>query len=187
MTSDSIPNHAVEQWRDIPGYETIYQVSNHARIKRLAGSEKCNRDRLIKSYLATNGYYFVRLCVKSVKSNRSLHSLVALAFLEKPSDKNEINHKDGDKSNNHPDNLEYMTRSENNTHAYRVLGRAPVRSGGARGEANHTAKLTSIQVIEIRKRYAEGEKNGVLASEFKVSPSRITRIVQRKQWKHLEG
>lgn len=54
----------MEIWKDIKGYEGIYQVSNEGRVKRLAGSPKCKKDRILKNSTTSNGYLFVSLCNK---------------------------------------------------------------------------------------------------------------------------
>lgn len=186
MTSDSILDFPEEQWLDVLNYENIYKVSNYGRVKRLAGTPRCVKERLLKQTIGTDGYFHVTLCKNSAPVNKLVHDLVTRAFLGERPIGYEVNHIDGIRLLNVVNNLEYVTRSQNGIHAYRVLGRVIVRNGGAKGEKNHNARLTSCQVIEIRKRYADGEKNGALAKEFDISPSRITRIVQRKQWKHLE-
>ena len=88
----------------------------------------------------------------------------------------QVNHIDGDKTNNCLDNLEWVTCSENIRHAMKA---------GLRAEINGAAKLTSKEVIEIYKRAHMGEKNVDLAEEFHVHPDTIGKIRNKKIWKDL--
>jgi hypothetical protein len=90
----------------------------------------------------------------------------------------EINHKDGEKHNNHPDNLEMVTHKENGRHAARVLKRNC-------GEACSRAKLTEPEVLEIRRLYDEGVPRKRIARMFGVHPSNVTHIGRRRIWKHI--
>ena len=96
----------------------------------------------------------------------------------------EINHKDGNPRNNHPSNLEIVTRSQNCLHAGRilhVLGKKPQR-----GELNSTHKLTMQKVIEIRRLCKERQMTqGRIATLFGVRQSTVNNIYHRKTWSHL--
>jgi hypothetical protein len=102
----------MEEWRDIPGYEGLYQVSNFGRVKSLRKS--C----VLKEQNLPNGYPYAALKVDGVQRNRLIHRLVAAAFIQNPENKQEVNHKDGNKRNNHVENLEWVTRFENIKHAF---------------------------------------------------------------------
>jgi hypothetical protein len=91
----------------------------------------------------------------------------------------QVNHRDGDKHNNRPDNLELVTQSQNGLHATRELGLN-------RGEDHGASKLTRQQVREIRRRYAaNGTTQARLAEEYGVHHTTISWIVNRKTWKHI--
>lgn len=117
-----------EIWRDIVGYEGVYQVSNLGKVKRLKGY-KCRNDRIIRAKITKDGYYETTLTMAGKPKTIRTHRLVAFAFCENPYNKPEVNHKDGNKLNNSADNLEWVTSSENQKHAYK-LGLQKV-SGGA--------------------------------------------------------
>jgi hypothetical protein len=113
----------MEVWKDIKGYEGIYQVSNLGRVKSLArivvkayGAEHRLSERIKKTNLNHLGYEILRLHNGSGKTF-AVHRLVAEAFLNK-TEGLEVNHIDGDKTNNKVSNLEYCTRSQNIQHAY---------------------------------------------------------------------
>lgn len=101
-----------EEWKDIKGFEGWYQVSNEGKVF----SVKSNI--LLNPYIVNNGYCIVTLCKDKRKYRRSVHRLVAQSFMPNPENKPEINHKDGDKTNNCVKNLEWVTREENEKHAW---------------------------------------------------------------------
>ena len=103
-----------EEWRLIEGYNDCFYVSNYGRVKSL---HKKDNHGIKKPSVSTYGYYFVRLSKK--ESLKYVHRLVAKAFIPNPKDKPQVNHKDGNKLNNHINNLEWVTASENQLHAYR--------------------------------------------------------------------
>ena len=107
-------------WKDIEGYEGLYQVSDEGQIRRLLLNGKTNvlknRDGI---------YYTVCLSDKCRKKTVSVHRVVADAFLEKPFGATEVNHKDGNKHNNHVDNLEWVSQRDNFLHAVEQIGKNP--------------------------------------------------------------
>jgi hypothetical protein len=107
----------MEEWRDILGYENIYQVSNFGRIKRLKNSDRCKEDRLLKIKSKNNGYKYVCLSKNGKYKYPHVHRLVAFSFIPLDEKRIYVNHKDMDKSNNRVENLEWCTTEENNKHA----------------------------------------------------------------------
>lgn len=105
--------HTEEIWKDIPGYENRYQVSNLGRIKAC-----WSRAAIIRKQSIVKGYKCVILFTAGRAKNLRVHRLVAQAFIPNPDNKPEVNHIDGDKLNNLASNLEWSTRSENMKHAY---------------------------------------------------------------------
>lgn len=128
-----------------------------------------------------NGYPFVKICTNGTYRLRTVHRLVAEAFLGAcPDGKSEINHKNGVKADPRAANLEWCTRSENEQHAYDVLGhKAP------RGEAQGHAKLTEADVRMVLMRLAAGEFQRVVAADYGVGQGTISRIANRKRWAWL--
>ena len=104
----------MEEWRDIPGYESFYQVSNLGNVRSI----RFNKVRNMKSW-DSHGYRAVELCINNNRYIVGVHQLVALAFIPNPGNKPEVNHKDRNRSNNNVENLEWVTQSENIAHAYR--------------------------------------------------------------------
>lgn len=105
-----------EEWKDIEGYEGDYQVSNFGRVK----SFKRDFNGKILKVRKNNGYGMVDLRNKELKKHFLLvHRLVAKYFLNNIEGKDYVNHKDGNKLNNHVKNLEWCTHSDNMKHAYK--------------------------------------------------------------------
>ena len=120
-----------EVWKDVKGYEGYYQVSNLGNIKSLeriiensgtrTGYYKV-KERILKPRENTNrnGYYELSLRKDGKEKRFKVHRLVACAFIENPYNKPEVNHIDGNKSNNCVSNLEWTTSKENKEHAWNI-------------------------------------------------------------------
>lgn len=118
-----------EIWKPILGFEN-YEVSNMGRIRHQWYQYKKNL--VTPHFNSYTGYYEVRVFFNGKNKALRVHRVVAHAFCDRYSEeRNQVNHKDGDKMNNRADNLEWCTVSENNTHAYRVIGRKKVRRNKA--------------------------------------------------------
>lgn len=169
-----------EIWKDIPGeYNGLYQVSDKGRIRRVAPNNGTHIGRILTPTVVPvgKGYHTVTLSKNSTSARVYVHRLVARAFHGLPPRKHEINHKNGDPSDNRPDNLEWVTHQENIIHAFEILGRKP--SYGNR-------KLTDADVKMIRQKYATGGiTQQELGNEFGVSNTTISQIVRRQTWKHV--
>lgn len=117
-----------EIWKDILGYEGLYQVSNFGRIKNLERKVRCKgnnlkivKERIRKPQVKKNGYHIATLCDgKGGTKTFSVHQLVAIAFIPNFTKGTELNHIDGNPSNNCLDNLELSNPSHNQFHAWRL-------------------------------------------------------------------
>lgn len=112
-----------EIWKDVKGFEGLYQVSNLGRIKSYAHKVKCRGGfRVQPSKILTNcfdgNYYHVTLFKTNKRKLLLVHRIVAMAFLDNHENKRTVNHIDGNKQNNKVDNLEWATYSENIKHAF---------------------------------------------------------------------
>jgi len=167
----------MEIWKDVIGYEGIYQVSNTGRVKSFCRDKN---GRILKPGKTSGGYLTVGLYLDGKGKTIQVHRLVLEAHIgPAPSPKHEGNHKNGDKTDNGVENLEWVTPSENNKHALQ-------HGLKARGETHHNAKLTRRKVIEIRRLYATGEYSlAELGEMFGVHLTTISRIVNRETWKHV--
>lgn len=171
-----------EIWKDIEGYEGLYQVSNLGRVKSLDRIDCRGQHRepkFMKARPTKQGYLRVGLWKNGKVKTVSIHRLVAEAFISKNFT---VNHKDGNKSNNTVDNLEWMTQKENNIHAYETGLKS-------QGEQWFNSKFSKEQVIEIRKNYipfSEEYGKNALAKKYNVAPSTIYNIVTKKTYKNVE-
>ena len=102
-----------EIWKDVPGYEGLYQVSSIGRVKSL----RFNKTKIMSQW-SHNGYRMVEFCINNERNYFGVHQLVAMAFIPNPENKPQVNHKDRNRSNNNVENLEWVTASENVAHAY---------------------------------------------------------------------
>ena len=107
----------IEIWKDIIGYEGIYQVSNLGNVKSFHNS-KINNGFVLKPSKSKKGYLIVYLSKNSIMKSIKIHRLVAIAFIENKSNKPQVNHINGNKTDNNVNNLEWVTNSENMLHAY---------------------------------------------------------------------
>ena len=103
----------IEEWIDIPGYKGLYQVSSLGRVKSLPKYHS-KRERILKGEMDKDGYIKVVLCPNSYKrEKRFVHRIVAMAFIENGNNGYEVDHIDGNPSNNCIDNLRWVTHKTN--------------------------------------------------------------------------
>jgi hypothetical protein len=111
------------------------------------------------------------------RKTKKIHRFVAKAFLPNPSCFTEVNHIDGNKTNNHVGNLEWVTKIQNEAHAYKVLGKGV-------GSKKPNSKLTEEKVIQIRSQ-KDFKTQKQLSIEFGVSESTVFHILKGTVWKHI--
>lgn len=189
--ADQANNIDSEEWRDIPGFEGLYQISSHGRARscdRITFSrnrwKECQftwRGREIFGRLDKNGYRKLTLCKDGKVSRMFAHRAVALAFIGAPAyGKDQVAHWDGDKLNNRPENLRWASAAEN--------AQDKVRHGltsNQFGERHSNNKLTTEQVIEIINEPKFRGVNRVLAKKFGVREQAIGKIRRGERWPHL--
>lgn len=180
-----------EIWKPIEGYEDLYEVSNFGRVKSKAhvvvsknGRHMPFKEKILSPKITNYGYCSVVLQGKSGRDYRSVHRLVASAFIEntQPDVRDQVNHIDGNTNNNFVENLEWCSQSENMKHAYRVGLELPRAN-----EDGTLAKLTNEQARVIRERYVNGEKQKDLAKEYGVGPQSISHVVRNVSFKDAGG
>jgi hypothetical protein len=178
-----------EEWRDID--DGTYEISDAGNVRR------GDRGTLLKPFTSSAGYLIATLSVRGITSKHLVHRLVAHAFLGH-SDL-QVNHIDGDKSNNAISNLEYVTQHQNMQHAVRTgLATPPspvldyngkhwttLNPERVRGEANHRAKLTEHDVRRMRALRPTATLS-VLSRQFNVSLSLVQAICSGKAWSHIQ-
>ena len=117
-----------EEWKDIEGYDGRYQVSNHGRVKRSQSGLRYGRGstfngKILKQSIQTRGYKQVTLWNNKKNNPHTIHRLVLIAFKGHPPEGMECNHIDGNKTNNHISNLEWITPQQNTLHSIHILNR----------------------------------------------------------------
>lgn len=142
-----------EIWLSVVGYEKLYAISNKGRIKSY-GTEgekrvwacgkvriSTKKDRILSQKKHNRGYKMICLFSQDGKKYTTIHRLVAEAFIPNPHNKRTVNHINGIKWDNRVENLEWATDSENGLHAFRSLGRKPVRTYlGRYGDSHNKSK-----------------------------------------------
>lgn len=115
-------------WKDIKGYEGLYQVSDNGEVRSLDRHCTGSRNRLLKGRTlkqtkTTTGYSKVELCKDGHAISKKVHRLVAIAFIQNPNNLPCVNHIDNNPSNNNASNLEWCTQAENVLHAVSIGAR----------------------------------------------------------------
>ncbi len=172
-----------EIWKEVDGYNGVYFVSNLGNVKSVdhflpgrRGSGKQN-GRVLKQNKCHKGYLRVSLSLNKVKFTTGAHRLVAKAFVPNSLNLPQVNHKDGIKTNNYPDNLEWCTNQQNQIHA--------VKNGLTKHnycEKHHMAKLSNDDVIKARELHKSGITNIELSNIYKVSATAMSNILKNKTY-----
>lgn len=176
-----------EEWKEVSGFEGKYQISTTGLVKSMDrfvpsgfGSERPIKGCLIKQGEHPQGYRYVLFsdCGKSKKF--LVHRLVAMTFIDNLNYYPQVNHLDGNKSNNDICNLEWVTAQQNCHHA--IANKLYVN---AKGINCSNAKLNDDIVRDIRKQAASGIWHKILAAQYGIGRKAVTKIVNLQRWKHV--
>lgn len=134
----------MEIWKNVIGFEGLYEVSNLGNIKSLGKGKSTNSltklERIIILRVKNNGYLQAKLSKDGIRSHLLAHRLVAKAFIPNPNNLPEVNHIDSDKQNNKLENLEWISSSGNQKYAF-IHGQQKVVRG-----ANHKQSIPVVQL-----------------------------------------
>lgn len=174
-----------EIWRDIPGFEGLYQVSNRGRVRSMdmmtahpGGGLMRRKSRILSPNTMRDGYRQVSLCREGVVKCLRVHRLVLMAFVGLPKDGMVACHCDNNPANNNLSNLRWDTLSGNFSDK--------IENGTSnRGERNNTSKLTESQAVEIKLLALAGESHASLSRRFGISKTSIYDIKNGRSWAHL--
>jgi len=178
--SNNNPTNQNEIWKPIPGFPG-YEASSLGQIKSY---RRCKKGRILKPRVNSRGYLQIIIQCDLEDITRLIHTLIALTFIgPRPTVRHTIDHKDGNKLNNLPDNLEYVPHSENLKRAFKLGLR------NSKGEKHSQAKLTEATVLEIRKEFdRQPYYLGLIrdmAIKYKIHQGTMKDIIRRKRWKHI--
>lgn len=170
------------EFRPVVGYENWYEIGNNGEVISLVDRYGRPQRHTLTPRIVGSGYLGVVLCNRINNRNVSVivHRLVAESFLPNSENKPTVNHKNGIKTDNRAENLEWATRSENTRHA--------VANGLMKyhkGSANKAAKLTEDRVRKIRALFSEGKTNRYIAALMKIGSARVSDIRTGKNWAHV--
>ena len=160
--------------KDIIGFEGLYSINKNGQVwshPKKNGTSPRSGFWLKPLPLKNTGYLRVCLTIKSKRYWKYIHRLVALTFIELVPGKNLVNHKDGIKTNNRVDNLEWANHSDNLNHAYAI-------------GTNKSPTLKKEQVIEIKKLYKQGGITQIeLAKMFNTSQALVSKLTRGEVYK----
>jgi len=130
----------IENWKAVADSNGIYYISDHGQVK----SYKYGKERILKPFQigkVGRKYFAVDIHINGKRKIKKIHKLIASAFIENPCNKLTVNHKDGNKLNNHINNLEWNTQKENINHAW--------KNGFCESTRQSTSKRRSKPVVDI--------------------------------------
>lgn len=168
-----------EQWEWIKGYEGIYEVSNHGRVRSYKNGSHGLREapKILKATVSVKGYPTVALYKNKVKYSVGLHRVLAEAFIPNPNGYKLVLHHDDDKLNSSLSNLYWGTHKMNTADMIRNKGMEPMRG---------KAKLNETKVLEIRSIYDQGwATQKEIAKAYEVSKQTIGAVVRRETWFYI--
>lgn len=172
---DSHPN---EVWKEIPNTNGRYKVSSHGRvwqdITRIRNRSITRHPEIMHQFRNRKGYPCVNVTYISGQVTHAVHALVAAAFIGPCPEGLQCNHKDGDKTNNHASNLEYVTLIDNIRHA---------EANGLRGIKAH--RLTDNQVKDIFSLWQMGLTQRQIAANFGVSQRTVWEVLHRLSYRDV--
>ena len=162
-----------EIWQPVYPLGYPYFVSSHGRVR--------NREtgKILKPTKQSGGYWYVSLYGNGKRIGVAVHRLVARSFVLGYADGLTVNHIDGVKSNNIPENLEWVTTAENNRHSYYSLGNQSIAAVKSAGFQNGNCKITPASAKLINELYQRGTLQREIAETLGVHEDTISRFIRR--------
>ena len=181
-----------ELWKDIPGYEGLYQASTLGSVRSISTTVPVHSKRgifyrqrkgcvLAPSFDGKKHYLHVNLTKDGKSKSVQVHRIIASTFIENPLGLPEVNHIDEDKTNNAVENLEWCDHSYNNNYGTKI--------GSTRGEKNPQNKFQEEIVREIKRSWISGDPQygtTALAKKYNMSETHLSAIIHGRRWSWLE-
>lgn len=175
-----------EIWKPVKGFEGLYECSSLGMFRAPEKVENTTRRncvrkaKMLKTIHESNGYLQIRLRSNGKEKAHLSHRLIATTFIPLVDGKNFVNHINGIKDDNRVENLEWVTKSENCIHSFKI----GLQSN--KGEQHPRAKITDTIVRQIRGKYIPNVYGcHRLAKEFGMSKSNILDIINHRTWSHV--
>lgn len=167
---------AGEEWKPAFGYEGLYSVSNKGRV--ISDRKRHQNGLAFFMEQSPDGSGYLKIVPYKNGSPRcvKIHSMVAKTFIPNPRNLPQVNHKDGIKTNNHAENLEWVSQQDNLDHGWKT---------GLLKATFGNSKLTPNDVREIRRLKASGESVVNLAQRYKLTRTTIYDLLKNRTWTHL--
>lgn len=159
----------MDNWAEIPGF-TGYKVNRFGLVKSF---KRYPCGKMLSPQMDKDGYNRITMQQNGKSKALMVHRIVAITFIKNTENYSQINHKDGNKQNNHVDNLEWCTNTFNQRHAW--------------NNDLKTVRLTTNQVSEIKRFIINGLTNKVLSERYQIDPSLISNIRHNKVWKDIKA
>lgn len=153
-----------EEWKEVP-YFPSYEISSFGRVRRSVGKRNWSAGKILRVSNNSRGYLSLSLRDRGRSYSRTVHSLVAEAFLGPCPAGYCVHHKDGDRSNNNAENLEYMKACQH---------------------YEEHSKLSAEDVVKIKELRASGINNSKIAAIYNISASNIKAIISNATWKRIK-
>lgn len=173
-----------ETWKPVVGFEDWYQVSDLGRIRRSAPGRRTHVGRIVTLSRNTYGYLQADLHVNGKSHTTTVHKCVTAAFLGPCPDGMQVDHINGDKTDNRVENLRYVTQADNIRHCYRLAREGRISHNGI-GESHPCSKLTEEQVRMVRHLLSIGMPATQIAKRYGVSDRAIGKILHGDTWTHV--
>lgn len=186
-----------ETFKPVKGYEDLYEISNYGKIKSLNKEWKVlnykskeytsvkMKSKILKTSISHCGYEQIVLSKNGKATLKLVHRLVTEAFIPNPENLPCVNHKNGNKSDNYVENLEWCTYSYNEKHAFKIgLSRSYLK--GKYGKEHNLAK--SIEQYDLQGNFIKTwDCISDAARELKIDNGRITKCCQHRKYCHSAG
>lgn len=179
-------------WAPVPilPFNEFYEVSNDGQVRALtrwvtesSGVKRRHRGRILAPQ-KVGAYLAVTLCVELLHRRFYIHRLVGMSFIPNPDTKPCINHKNRNTHDNHVENLEWVTYSENSRHLVRSTGYVPPPS--TKGEEHYCSKFDDATVRHLRLHWKPGDSCSEITKAYQVTPRAVYQMLRGNTWKHVD-